>query len=75
MPQITVSATDSQGKTHIFNKPTPFDLSNDPFLFGLERGRKEATNEIVVMIRKQQLNHDDEFMLLSAINTKFGIEI
>lgn len=83
MPGIIVTATDSQGKSYIFDKPTPFNVANDPFLFGLARGQKEAATEIVNMLlglfwfqppkENEPVIYRDQ--AIEAIREKFGLEI
>jgi len=82
MSQIIVVATDTQGKSYIFDKPTLFDPANDPFLFGLERGRKEAARECAEMcLDHNTYVHADvdcqkwPEVIAEAIAAKFGLEI
>lgn len=83
MSGLIVTAMDTQGKTYIFDKPTPFNAANDPFLFGLKRGQEEAAKEIVTLLESMfwfQPPKENEPVIyrdqaIEAIRYKFGLEI
>ena len=80
---LIVTATDTQGKTYIFDKPKPFNAENDPFLLGLKRGQEEAAKEIVLLLESMfwfQPPRENEPVIyrdqtIDAIKEKFGLEI
>jgi hypothetical protein len=70
MSELRVIATDTAGNTYLFDKPTPFNASNDPFLFGLEMGKKEGRKEALDAVF--QINGPSS--AITQLRAKYGID-
>jgi hypothetical protein len=79
--ELKVVVTDTQGMLHIYDKPTSFNITNEPFLFGYNRGKQEAEVQIAELKKENELlkqrimnmNNHPELVKDSAYWLRVGI--